>query len=290
MSRVKTKPSKTADLTAGVRALHLRRVSPPVFQDTLALSLTSAFWRTVIRHRVLTRVVIDGLLGKLQPVTHCVYVRARFGEDQVERLVRAGVSQYVILGAGHDSFAMRRTDLMPQLTVYELDQEATQQEKLRRMAKARIPKPANTHYIAVDLAEQDLMDTLLRAGFQPELPAIFSWFGVTYYLSQEDIQKVLDTIASRAARGSYLMFDYLSDPDCTPAQWRPLQQDTGQFVAKRGEPWISSFDPARVAARLQEAGFEMVEHLPPNAVQARYLQDHPAGTYPEVFGMCCAQT
>lgn len=290
MSRVKTKPSKTADLTAGVRALHLRRVSPPVFQDTLALSLTSAFWRTVIRNRFLTWVVIDGILGKLTPVTHCVYVRARFGEDQVERLVRAGASQYVILGAGHDSFAMRRADLMAQLTVYELDQEATQQEKLRRMAQARIPRPANTHYIPVDLAEQDLMDTLLHAGFQPERPAIFSWFGVTYYLSQEDIQKVLRTIASRAARGSYLMFDYLSDPDCTPAQWRTLQQDTGQFVAKRGEPWISSFDPERVAERLQEAGFEMVEHLKPNAVQDRYLQGQPAGTYPEVFGMCCAKT
>ena len=228
------------------------------------------FWRTVVSSRLLSLLVIDGLLRNVKPVVPVILTRARFGEDCAEAAVGNGLEQYVIVGAGYETFAMRRTDLMTQLTVYELDQAPTQEAKLLRMQKAGIKKPDGVRYVQCDLNVETLQDALGRAGFDEGRPAMFSWFGVTYYLGLETIRKTLADIAANMAPGSTVMFDYLADLVSVPDDFKQLHRRCSKFVARRGEPWLSSFNPPQLPGILKELGYSDIENLEPGMVADRY--------------------
>lgn len=283
------RPSKTANFAAAVRAVHLRRASPPLFVDDLAESMCGPFWRRVVSNRVLSWLVIDVLLRRL-PTSPVVFTRARYGEDHAEAAAEQGVDQYVIVGAGYETIAMRRKDLMARLTVFELDLAGTQETKRRRMREAGIPEPEGVRYVAADLNTESLHGALERAGFDATRPALFSWFGVTYYLGRGAIRETLESIATRMAPGSSVMFDYLADADSTPAEARGLRERAAGFVARRGEPWISSFDPDEVPDFLVECGYSKIEHLEPSQVGTRYSTGQPGLVYPPFFGLCHAAT
>ena len=274
------RPSKTAELAAVIRALHLRRAAPALFTDDLAESMCGPFWKRVVSNGALSWLVVDVLLKRLAPVSPVVFTRARYGEDRAEISVQQGVDQYVIIGAGYETFAMRRKDLMARLTVFELDQPGTQETKRRRMREAGIPEPEGVRYVAADLNTESLHDALHRAGFDAARPALFSWFGVTYYLGKDAIRQTLQSIATRMAPGSSVMFDYLADSDSTPAAARDLRGRCADFVARRGEPWISSFNPGEVPAFLIETGYSNIENLEPDQVGPRYFSGHPDLEYP----------
>ena len=284
------RPSKTAELAAAIRALHLRRARSPVFNDDLALEMCGPFWRTVVSSRLLSWLVVDGILRRLAPISPAVYTRARFGEDCLEAAIGRGVEQYVIVGAGYETFAMRRQDLMARLTVYELDQPATQESKRQRMRKAGIPMPEGLRYVAADLNAEPLYDALGRAGFDASRRTLFSWFGVTYYLGKDAIRETLEGIAGKMAPGSSVMFDYLADPAWTPAAWRGLQERCADFVARRGEPWVSSFDPAEIPGFLTGIGYSEINNLEPDRIGSEYFSADPDLVYPPVIGLCHAAT
>ena len=279
-------PSKTAQIVAAVRADVYKYHDAPVYKDDLAIHFTGPFWRSVLANRILRNIVVNGFLAKVFPTSPSVVLRAVFGEEQIEQAMAAGIDQYVILGAGYDTFAMRRPDLLDSLTIYELDQAATQLEKFRRMAKGGIPKPRNTHYIAADLSKEDLFEVLVNAGLDPARPAVFSWFGVTYYLTPDAVTKTLKTISNRMAAGSYVLFDYLADLESTPPNWRVIQEKSAAFVAKRDEPWLTSFDPAQLPAYLEEQGYNNIDHLAPQEITGRYLVGRTDIAYPEFIGFC----
>ena len=284
------RPSKTAELAAAIRALHLRRTSPPLFADDLAESMCGPFWRSVVSSRALSWLIVDVLLRRLAPISPVVCTRARYGEDHAQIATEQGVEQYVIIGAGYETFAMRRTDLMERLTVFELDQAGTQETKRRRMREAGIPEPERVRYVAADLNTEPLHGALQRAGFDAERPALFSWFGVTYYLGKDAIRETLQSIARRMAPGSSVMFDYLADPDSTPAASRELRRRCADFVARRGEPWISSFNPGEIPGFLVETRYSQIENLEPDQVGPHYFSGHPDLVYPPFFGLCHAAT
>lgn len=284
------RPSKTAELAAAIRALHLRRVSPPIFEDHLAQAMCGPFWRTVVSSGVLSRLVVDVVLRRLAPIMPAVYVRARFGEDRLEEAVGQGFEQYVIIGAGYETLAMRRADLMARLTVYELDQAATQETKRRRMQKAGIPTPEGLRYVAADLNAESLEAALDRAGFDAGRPALFSWFGVTFYLGEDAIRRTLTSIATSMAPGSAVLFDYLADAASTPAGSRDLRERCADFVARRGEPWISSFDPAAMPDFLAGIGYAQIDNIEPERISPRYFSRHPDLEYPPFIGLCHAAT
>ena len=283
------RPSKTAELAAAIRALHLRRASSPLFTDEFALSMCGPFWRRVVSSRALSWLVVDVLLRRM-PISPVVFTRARYGEDRAEAAVTQGVDQYVIIGAGYETFAMRREDLMARLTVYELDQAGTQETKRRRMREAGIPTPEGVRYVAADLNVETLHDALERAGFDASRPALCSWFGVTYYLGKDAIRETLASIATKMAPGSSVMFDYLADSASTPAASQDMRRRCADFVARRGEPWISSFNPGEVPAFLVENGYSEIEHLEPDRIGPRYSSGHPDLVYPPFFGLCYAAT
>ena len=200
------------------------------------------------------------------------------------------MDQYVIVGAGYETFAMRRDDLMERLTVYELDQPGTQEMKRRRMREAGIPEPEGIRYVAADLNAETLHDALDRAGFDATRPALFSWFGVTYYLGEAAIRQTLGSIATQMAPGSSVMFDYLADSATTPAASRDLRRRCADFVARRGEPWISSFSPEAMTALLADTGYSEIESLEADRIGARYPTGQPGLVFPPFFGLCHAAT
>ena len=156
------------------------------------------------------------------------------------------------------------------------------------MRQAGLALPQGVTYVAVDLGVENLKDALDRSGFDADRPALFSWFGVTYYLDESAIRQTLVTIARDMAPGSSVMFDYLADPGSTPAAYRELQKRCDDFVNKRGEPWIMSFQPSEVPDYLLDLGFADVQHLEPERIGTDFLDADADIDYPPFFGFVSA--
>ena len=288
MASASARPSKTAEIVAAARAVHHRYDRPALLDDPFAIQLCGPFWRTVAGTPPLKWFVMNVALRRQVSILHFLVIRAAYGEQQLELALERGVRQYVIIGAGYDSFAMRRKDLADGLTVYELDMPATQNEKRRRMKQAGIPEPEMVRYVSADLNEETIDQALARSGFDAGRPAFFSWFGVTCYLPDDTVIETLDLVAKRSAPGSSISFDYVCDLDDVPAEFRQLRIDLAKFVARRGEPWISFMSPSRVESQLMDRGFSDVHHLPPDRVAAELVKDHSSVTCPPIMGLCTA--
>ena len=168
-----SKASKTAELVAAARAVHRRYDREVLLDDPFAVQLCGGFWRTVVNVPPLKRFIVDFVLPRVMPILPTIVIRAVYGERQAAAAMQRGVNQYVIIGAGYDSFAMRRNDLMTALAVYEVDTPATQSEKRRRMRKAGIAEPEGVRYIAADLSQETLEAALARSDFDAGKPAFF---------------------------------------------------------------------------------------------------------------------
>ena len=264
--------SKTADVTAAVRGGHLLYDSyPPVFSDPYALRLTSAKWRTVARAPALRWLVVNKLMGRLRSVHGEMLARARFAEDMLERAVKKGVQQYVIVGAGLDSFALRRRDLANDLTVFELDHPATQDAKRARLKRLGERVPRNVVFVPVDFEQETVGDALARSFFDPVSPAFFSFLGVTYYLSREAVFATLRAIAAVAAAGSEIVLDYCVPPETLPPGEQDDLRHVRAFVARRGEPWVSFFDPEAFVLEMEALGYEVIADLTPEEQERLYF-------------------
>ncbi len=283
-------PSKTAELVAVARADHTRTAKVPVFEDRFAYAMCGRLWRTILSNGILLWLVKDGLLRKLRPILPAIYTRARFGEDCLEAAMAEGVDQYVIIGAGYDTFAFRRPDLMERLTLYELDQKATQESKFRRMHAAGIEAPESVRYVQTDLNVERLQDALARARFDFSRPAMVSWFGVTYYLGRDTVRDTLASIARETAPGTTVVFDYLAEAAWVPDEAQPLLARATAFVAGRGEPWLSSFVPPDLPDILKSLGYDDIDNLEPDKVGERYFAKYPDLAYSPVIGLCRART
>ncbi len=281
-------PSKTAELAALGRAYHTLRSSRHVFRDDLAPSMCGPNWQIVMSSRILTWIVTNTLMKRVTPIIPLIYTRARFGEDCLETALTNGVTQYVIIGAGYDTFGFRRTDLRDSLAVYEIDHPATQNMKFQRMKAAGIDEPDNVRYIGCDLAAETVHEALKRTDYDPEKPAVFSWFGVTYYLTEDTVRRTLVGLAEGSAAGSSIVFDYLATSQSILPAYRGLRNTLTEFVAKRGEPMLSDFVPEDLPEILSELGYSEIENLEPNMVSERYPDDDLEFRYPPVFGMCSA--
>ena len=266
------KVSTTAILVAAVRASHLRWCPDPIFSDEYAIDMVTPFWRLVANNRLLNRLVVDVLLRTLKPTHTEIIVRARYAEDRLWEAVSAGILQYVILGAGLDTFALRRRGRADRLRIYEVDHPASQEMKRRGLERIAGGVPWNLNLVAVDF-ETDYVDAALNAaGFDPKVPAFFSWLGVTCYLTEETISATVDQIAAVSAPGSSLVVDYRYPRRLVPAEGQALVGQMDRFVARRGEPMLSEFSPEEFAELMERAGFAETDHVSPEEQVQRYLQ------------------
>ena len=265
--------STTAILVAAVRASHLRWCPDPIFSDEYAIDMVTPFWRLVANNRLLNRLVVDVLLRRLKPTHTVIIVRARYAEDRLWKAVSAGVLQYVILGAGLDTFALRsRGGRAERLRIYEVDHPASQEMKRRGLERIAGGVPWNLNLVPVDFETDRLDDALIAAGFDPKVPAFFSWLGVTCYLTEEAIGATVDQIAAVSAPGSSLVVDYRYPRRLVPAYGQALVEQMDRFVERRGEPMLSEFSPEGIAALMERAGFVETDQVSPDEQVRRYLQ------------------
>jgi methyltransferase (TIGR00027 family) len=264
--------------TALMRAAHTRLDRPVLIEDPWGDRLILDEEREAMLARA-GGGDADALL-RAHPSYGTVIVRARYAEDLLADAVGRGVRQYVIIGAGMDSFALRRPDSPQDLEIFEVDHPSTQELKSARLELCGIPLPPGLHLVAADLREIALDDALASSPFRPDSPAFFSWLGVTSYLTREANLATLSAIASCTPPGSELVFSYLDqtllNSDVAPER---LERARAQ-VASLGEPWVSGFDPGELGSVLRGAGLEMVENLGPAELAARYCAGRADGLSP----------
>jgi methyltransferase (TIGR00027 family) len=203
-------------------------------------------------------------------------MRNRYAEDELDKAIARGVAQYVILGAGLDSFVYRRPDLAGVVQVFEVDYPATQQWKRMRLRELRVELPPNLIFIPLDFEMQPLTAGLQAGGYRPEAPAFFSWLGVTMYLTEEAIFNTLRVVASLAL-GSEIVFSYVVPEALLDEEHQRLLAAIKAGAAARGEPWLSCFEPAHLKARIKELGFTQVWDLGPEEANARYFAGRTDG-------------
>ena len=272
-NRAGERGSRTAEVVAAVRARHLLRHQPPwILEDRFAIHFAGPRWRRILTSDALDWLFSRLILRRLMPVGMQQLVRARFAEERIAAAALArGVYQLVILGAGFDTFALRRCDLP--LSVFEADLEATLAMKRERMAAAGIGAPPGLHFVSVDFGRDDLGARLRASGFDRSRPAFFNWMGVSYYLPRDAVRETLARVTDLAAPGSELTLDYLLAEEGLSASDRALLAGVKRFVARRGEPLRTSFDPAAVERDLGlGAHWDLRQHDSAADQATRYLE------------------
>ena len=186
-----------------------------------------------------------------------------------------GIKQYIILGAGLDTFAFRRPDIVEQLDIYEIDHPATQQFKQQRIAEMGWEHPASLHFIPIDFTTEDLKTVLSSSdSFDQHVRSFFSWLGVTYYLTRDDVFTTLRSVADIAPAGSRIVFDYSSIDAFIPEKSSPRMKERLEFFRSIGEPMITGFNSLTLADDIASLGLNLQENLRLLDVKERYYQGH----------------
>jgi methyltransferase (TIGR00027 family) len=218
-------------------------------------------------------------------------LRNRLAEDELAEAVSRGLKQYIILGAGLDSFAYRRPDLMRSLDVYEVDHPVSQTWKRQRVAELGLEVPGRLHYAPIDFERQSLTDGLVAAGLDRNKSAFFSWLGVTQYLTRDAIQHTVREIANISTAGSTLVTGFIAPASSLSAEDGALLAASMATGTRVGEPWLSFFTSEEMGELLVQFGFSSVEHFGPEKASARYLLGRTDGSrLPAHFRMAKATT
>jgi methyltransferase (TIGR00027 family) len=288
-------PSVTALATSMMRAVHTRLDRPLLIDDPWGDRLVGDDERAQLLEAVRAGLepgqrerigasaspgeALDAVL-RAQPLYGTVVVRTRYAEDALEAAVAAGVRQYVIVGAGMDSFALRRPAFARDVDVFEVDHPATQEDKLERLRALGLSSAPEVYLIATDLSRESLDSALARSPFRPDVPAFFSWLGVTTYLTREANLATLRAIAACAGRGSELVFTYIDQGELDSDREAGYIQRVRATLATTSEPWVSGFHPAQLEADLRDVGLALVEDLGGEELGARYCQGRDDGLFP----------
>src|SRR5215469_5965901 len=261
-------PSRTAQGAAMHRAAHQLLDVPPIFVDPLAITIAGADAEAAIRENR------EEIATRSPGLRAFIAARSRFTEDCLAAAMARGVAQYVLLGAGLDTFAYRAP--REGLQVFEIDHPATQGWKRARLTEVSIATPAWVTYAPVNFETETIRDGLKRAGFDFSAPAVFAWLGVTPYLTHEAVITTLAFIAS-LAKGSEVVFDYPeTSVDNDPERRQEIEAFAAR-VAALGEPMRSAFEATALMRELKALGFSFVEDFDADALNARYFQGRQDG-------------
>ena len=263
--------SHTALRVAMRRAAHQLADEPKVLDDPIALKILGP--RAIQRLEGGEGMGHDRLSRGLRAF---MAARSRFAEDELARAVGRGVEQYVVLGAGLDTFAYRNPHPPNSLRVFEVDYPATQEWKRRQLEATGIEIPASLTFAPVDFERQTLARGLGDAGFDREKPSFFSWLGVSMYLSDEAIGATL-RFAGSLPRGGGIVFDYMVPRESLGFVERMALETLAKRVEAAGEPFRTSFEPKALAEQLKQSGFSSVEDMGSDEINARYFANRADG-------------
>lgn len=250
--------SQTAHLAAMARARHQLLDGGRVFHDPLAL-----------------RILGPTLAAELQAQPHQhesrwsrafrgpLAARSRIAEDTLAEAVAAGATQYVVLGAGLDTFALRSAWPQGLARVFEVDHPATQDWKRQLAWDANLSWPAAATLVPVDFAHDRLLDSLAAVGWRRDQPTVFAWLGVTIYLPRSTVLDTLGQLATGVAAGSVVVFDYVRRPALLDLPRRMALHLIARRFARLGEPWQGYLSDWDIQTLLPELGYTRVEVLNP---------------------------
>jgi methyltransferase (TIGR00027 family) len=263
-------PKPSALRVAILRAAHQLLDLPLVFEDALALRIIGSVEEESLRNDP-TRHNTPQLKG----LRASLVVRSRLAEEEWARSKDGGVHQFVILGAGLDTFAYRNQD-HDSSRVFEVDLPATQKWKRDCLRLADIEEPPPLTFTPVDFERSTLAEGLTAARFSHDEPAFFSWLGVTMYLEEDSVIDTLRFVSS-LRRKSGIVFDY----GVLPALLSPAERSSMAFFAGRaaehGERWKTYFDPSVLVGTLRSMGFSEVEDLGATELNERYFSGRTDG-------------
>jgi len=259
------RPSVTAQSAAIHRAAHQLLDFPKVLDDPFALRIIGAKAESELRSNT-------AQFRKSRFMRAFIVLRSRYAEDELARAIQRGIRQYVILGAGLDTFAYRNPFPESRLHVFEVDHPATQSWKHARLREADIAIPDSLTFAPIDFEQQTLAEGLSRAGFKVNEAAFFSLLGVVVYLTKPAVMETFKFVASLPS-GSEIVFDYSILPSALSQIQRSVREAGARRVAAIGEPWITYFDPSALASELRGMGFKQVEDIGPEEANNRYFKD-----------------
>jgi methyltransferase (TIGR00027 family) len=260
--------SRTAQRVAIRRAAHQLLDRPRVLDDPLALRIIGSEAEEALRSNPKEDHAFSRAFRAFMAA------RSRYAEDELARAVAHGVRQYVVLGAGLDTFAYRNPH--SGLNVFEVDHPATQAWKREQLRAAGIAVPAALTFVPVDFERQTLADGLRQSAFDTGVAAFFSWLGVTPYLTRDACMITLSFVAKMPA-GSGVVFDFAVDPALRNAGQRIALGVLSKRVAAAGEPFQLFFDPKKLQDELKGMGFHRTEFLQGKEINARYFNDREDG-------------
>jgi methyltransferase (TIGR00027 family) len=273
MSEQNEGPESTAERVALWRAMHVQADAPPhVLEDEVGLRLIAPDdgWRQR------PDMDADGTRG----FRAAIVARARFIEDLVAEQAGHGVGQYVILGAGLDTFAQRRPDVAARLRVFEVDQPGPQAWKRRRLSELGYGIADWLHLVPVDFeASEDWWKQLVAAGFDPDRPAVVVSTGVTMYITKDATAATLRQIAGLAP-GSTLAMTFMLPAEVLDEAERPVLEVSERNARTSGTPFISLYTPPEMLALARAAGFADARHVAGTSLGDRYFAGRPDGLRP----------
>ncbi|KJS16077.1 MAG: methyltransferase [Peptococcaceae bacterium BRH_c4b] len=289
--------SRTALLMAYVRGYHYMHGTLKIFEDNLAHHLLKEEERVLFDQQFTPPVqLIESIdpasaalchdqaaclawMMRLIPSASHSLSRSRYTEDALEESVRQGVQQYVILGAGMDTFAFRRPEMLEQIQVFEVDHPATQAFKRSRIAELGWEHPAQLHFVPVDFTQESMAAALKRSSYDSQTLSFFSWLGVTYYLPREVVFTTLRAFADVAPAGSTVIFDYMDTNTFIPGRAAKRMQMAIEKCREWGEPLITGFEQSTLATDLARLGLRLHEDLSPTDIEEHYFQGRTDGYY-----------
>ncbi|MDD6483298.1 MAG: SAM-dependent methyltransferase [Clostridiales bacterium] len=261
------KKSMTALMSAFARAYHTKNSENPIFCDSIARKLFSNEEYAQLERYISSaeRYVKAYVNTQLAPTP---VARAKFCEDSLKTAVMTGTEQYVILGSGLDTFALRYDG---GLKIFELDKAQVIEDKKRRIRRAGLNIPQNTRLAAVDLAKGEIRKALEENGFDKSKKTFFSCLGLFYYMSREEISRLLEDIADIAAEGSAVVFDF-ADNHLFASKIKRVREML-DMAEQSGEPMRSCFGFGELERLLERHGFLIYEFLNEKDIQDRYFRD-----------------
>jgi methyltransferase (TIGR00027 family) len=272
-------PSATARQAALLRAVHQIIDIPRVLDDPFAIPILGG-----LRHDELQRAV-DRQSRSLRA---SVVMRSRYAEDRLAAAVARGVRQYVILGAGLDTFGYRNPHARTGLRVFEVDHPATQRMKRARLEAAQIALPAATTFVPVDFETQTLSQQLGAHGFRFDEPAFFSLLGVVIYLSHAAVMDTMRVVGS-CAPGTEIVFSFSVPDELLTHSQEAARKRAMTLVAAVREPWITFYEPGALAQTLHACGFSSTELFAPEDANRTYFAKRLDGLRTSTGHMMSAQ-
>ncbi|MFT4413295.1 class I SAM-dependent methyltransferase [Fredinandcohnia humi] len=282
----KNESSLTSLISAFGRAYHSKYDTPKIFDDFMAKDLISLQEFSDIRENMIDGIHFfnqeiankfqdhpDEILKWITQVqlSPTPLARAAYCENVLIHELSLGVEQYVILGAGLDTFCFRHPELNNRIEIFEVDFPATQDFKKKRLANANYEFPNNLHFIPMDFTKEFSIHNLVEEGFMPNKKTFFSLLGVSYYLTKEENANLVSKLLSNVPSGSSIVFDYADDKLFEEKGISNRVQNMVQMASASGEPMKSCFTYDEIEKMLESSGLLIYEHLSPDTINNQFF-------------------